>query len=141
MAQLPAVCSAIATQVRTVVPTAYPGPSAINATPLVVLYGNLGGVVYRGGSEQEWLENITGLLYMAPVKETRASLAKIDALIDPIADLFTADDQAKHTLNGLVDFCKLGSYETGQILEYAAQNFWGATLVFSVKRRRFAGDS
>jgi hypothetical protein len=139
MATLPEVCSELANRLSPVVTAVYPAPASLPGNvPVAMVYGHAGTLSYRGGSEQEWLDTIRVQVLVAP-STTSQALEELDLLIDPIADLFRADDTEKHTLGYTVDFCKLQSYETGQGFEYANQSFYGATLLFSVKRRRFAG--
>jgi hypothetical protein len=118
MAQLPAVCAALATRIRVVIPsTAYPAPASISGNHLwAVVYGHTG--VLTAAGEQE----------------------SMDAVIDPISDLFNPNVTSNHTLGGLVDFCKFASYELGQKMDYGGSIYYGGTLLFAIKRRRFAGD-
>jgi hypothetical protein len=124
MARLPAVCTALAARIRTVIPsTVYPAPNAINGNHLwAVVYGHSGNLTAAG--EQD----------------TPSSLAGMDAVIDPISDLFDPQVTSNHTLGGLVDFCKFASYELGQKMDYGGSIYYGGTLLFAIKRRRFAGD-
>jgi hypothetical protein len=139
MARLPAVCTALAARIRTVIPsTVYPAPNAINGNHLwAVVYGHSGNLTAAG--EQEWMETLRVGLYSGTA-DTPSSLAGMDAVIDPISDLFDPQVTSNHTLGGLVDFCKFASYELGQKMDYGGSIYYGGTLLFAIKRRRFAGD-
>jgi hypothetical protein len=139
MARLPAVCAALATRIRTVIPsTAYPAPASISGNHLwAVVYGHTGTLTAAG--EQEWMETLRVGLY-AGTADTPSALGAMDAVIDPISDLFDPNVTSNHTLGGLVDFCKFASYELGQKMDYGGSIYYGGTLLFAVKRRRFAGD-
>lgn len=141
MATLAEVCTALRDELRTVMSTVhYPAPGSISGNQITaVVFSGAGNLTYRGGSEQEWLETIRVQLYAGP-QDTPTALGALDGLLEPIADLFSADSMTQHTLGGLVDFCKLASYEMAQTIEFANQMYYGGTLLFSVKRRRFSGD-
>ena len=141
MATLSEVCIALRDQLRTVLTTVhYPMPGSISGNQITaVVFSAAGDLTYRGGSEQEWMETIRVQIY-AGTQDTPTTIGALDGLIEPIADLFSADNVISHTLGGIVDFCKLSSYELSQTLEVAGHSFYGGTLSFSVKRRRFSGD-
>ncbi len=145
MARLPDICLDLATRLGAVLqPVSYPAPAQISGNTVQgVVYGNAGSLGFRGSDEQEWLETIRLLLYAGNTSShTPSALAAIDLLIDPIADLFRPDHvgNSAYRLGGMVDFCTFAAYETGQILEYAGQTYYGATVTFNVKRRRLSGS-
>ena len=141
MARLPEVCAAFARRVRTVIPyTAYPAPGSIAGNaPMAIVYGGSGSGVYKGGSEQEWMETIV-LQIFAGTADTSSALMALDELVDPITDLFNPNDVNAHTLGGLVDFIGFPAYEFGTT-KYGNQDFYGGVMRFPMKRRRFAGDA
>jgi hypothetical protein len=141
MATLPTVCTAFAARVRTVIPyTAYPAPTSINVVPMAIVYGAKGaGGSFKGGSEQEHLE-VIHLQIFAGTMDTPSALLSLDELVDPLIDLFDADDVVKHTLSGLVDSIGFPEWEFGTT-QYGNQPFFGGVMRFPTKRRRFAGDS
>lgn len=142
MATLAGTLAAIATQVRTVHEhTAYPNPRSISANHVtIVVASGTGLLTWKGGSEQEWMEQPILKLY-AGTSDAPTAYSAIDALLDTIADLFTPTNTTAYTLDGLVDYCQVASYEFDQVLTYAAVDYWGGIIRLAVKRRRFAGSS
>ena len=121
-------------------PVAYPDPGPIQTnTPVGVVNPVSASLVYRGGSEQEWIDALRLDVVCSAAGVTPQVLASLHALPEVFADLFSADDPDKYTLGGLTDRCALVGYEYGTLdrngSEYAVGRF-----TFDVKRHRFAGD-
>lgn len=135
------VCAAIRDRLNsriaeTVMQTIYPAPRQITVTPVMLLSAGT-GTPTESNDEQMWTDRVRGLVLCGTV-DLPSAITAADPLIEQIADSFSTRDMAGYKLGGLVDRCRMGSYEFGQIIEIAGGKYYGGEVWFDIKRHRFA---
>jgi len=121
---------------ESVMQTLYPAPRQIVVGPVMLLSAGTGELTESNG-EQMWLDRVRGLV-LCGTADLPSAITAADPVIEQIADAFSSRDLAGYKLGGLVDRCRLESYEFGQIIEIAGGKYYGGEVWFGIKRHRFA---
>lgn len=119
----------------------YPAQAKPPKYPGLVLLLDDAAMTYQS-TEQYWEIVVRGLLLTGLFNEQRHHIGEVDPLLAPLVDLFDAsnlDGFLLRTAGGdRVDQCQIVSASLGGI-SYAGLDHYGATILWNVSLRRFAG--
>jgi len=128
------------------VKASYPAPATVVPPHLVLFWEET--PIMEGMGEQTWMMTAKGQLMTALKGNPPGEIRQADALIAPLADVFTSDSTnyaAYHlqTADGAdrVDYCRLERVQPSLAIGYAGLDYYGAELFFGIKLRRFAGSN
>jgi hypothetical protein len=121
----------------------YPAPGTLPVLPtLVVLWD---GFEKSEVSEQHWMHRFRGMLFTS-LDPIESQIAAIDPLVIPIVDAFSPNGNPTNyrlrTTDGQgVEFCDVRTGNLSTPISYNGIQHYGGILWWTVKVRRFAGDT
>lgn len=121
----------------------YPAPGTLPQLPALVVVWD--GYEKSEVSEQHWMLRFRGTLFTS-LDSVESQIATIDSLVVPIVDAFSPNlnpaNYRLRTADGQgVEFCDSRTGNLSIPVTYNGQQHYGGILWWTVKVRRFAGDS